>query len=668
VNEKDESRLPGGRAGRALAWAVPLLLYTVLSLVYLRPVWLLGGDHLPASDEDPLFNLYVLKWAAHQIQLGLPDFWNASFFYPTRGATAYSDHLIGPAAQLVLFLQVVPNAVAGYNFLFLTGYLLSGFATFWVLRRGGLGWTAAILAGWIFAFSPFRMSQNTHIQLLLAQWIPLTLWFWDRLLAERRLKNAVLFLLFYLLNLSGGSYLAYMIHIPLIVIAINRLAVNRLGGGRWREMLSWRSLRLLLPVAAIAGAAAALAFLPYLQVARTQGLTRSNAEIWSFGSTPASYLTPEPSSLWFTARAEALMQRAAGAFWPLFFRTENQLFAGFLPTILFLIGLVAWWRRYRDREAPRLPLLKRVVLGALLLVALAGYLRATGQVLAREAPGSYPHLKVADWTVPAAAVGLGLALWFGLRRLWRAGRVLRWAEMEPWERGLALSGFACFALTHPFVYLPMMKVVPGLSGMRVPARFYFFASLSLAHFAGRGAESCLARLRDERARALFAGLFFLILAGELTCRPLDWAPVPREEDFPPVYSWLAAQRDVRALIELPITQDTQETWPMYYSTRHWKPIANGFSGYEAASHADLAESVGYLPDEHGFAKLRHYDISHLLIRAKSSRRVRLLGRWEAEFGPQGKGWVERVYTGPAILVYRLREPAPSASTPKRSGR
>src|SRR5436853_5930425 len=144
--------------------------------------------------------------------------------------------MLGPAAQLALFEAVIPNAIAGYNFLFLTSFIASALTTCWVLRRCGLSWVAAGLAGWMFAYSSFKVSQTSHLQMLIAQWIPLTLWFWDRLLVERTAKNAVLFLLFYLLNLSGACYYAYMIHFPLAAILVSRALEQR------RELISARSL------------------------------------------------------------------------------------------------------------------------------------------------------------------------------------------------------------------------------------------------------------------------------------------------------------------------------------------------------------------------------------------------------------------------------------------
>ncbi|HYX25372.1 MAG TPA: hypothetical protein VFC23_14550, partial [Thermoanaerobaculia bacterium] len=529
--------MSGERGRRALTWLAITGLYTVLALASLRPIWRVGGDHLTNSLSDPLFLLWVLKWGVHQIRLGLPDVWNANIFYPTRGALALSDHLLGPAAQLALFLEIVPNAIAGYNFLLFTSFVASALATCWVARRGGMSWAAAVLAGWTFAFSPFRFSQIAHLQLLIAQWLPLTLWFWDRLLAERTAKNAALFLLFYLLHLTGGAYLAYMIHFPLLALLASRALAER------RALVTARSLRVLIPVALVAGAAVATLFLPYLRVSRSLGLARTESEVRQLGATPASYFSPAPQNVYFGAATREWLRSVLGDDRAgLFLRRENSLFAGFLPTLLFVAGVMAVWRRRRPREGP---------------------------------------------------------------------------PPDPWERGLAISGLICFALTFPLVYEPLMRVVPGLAGMRVPSRFYVFVSFVLAWFAARGADALLRRLPGPRARAALAAAFALVLAAELTPRPLRWVPLPREEEIPEAYRWIAREPSVKALIELPIHRNPDENEYLYNSTVHWKPIANGYSGYLPPSHEALADRIHFLPEQDGLDLLREDWITHLVVHASN---------------------------------------------------
>lgn len=561
---------PGVNRRRWLAWAAVTAAYTLLSLIYLRPIWRVGGDALTPSLEDPLFNLYVLKWSAHQIRMGLPDLWNANLFYPTQGAFVLSDHLLGPAAQLVLFLKVVPNAIAGFNFLLFTSFVGSALAVCWVFRRAGLSWTAAALAGWMFAFSPFRISQISHLQILIAQWIPLTLWFWDRLLAERTFKNAGLFLLFYVLHVTGGCYLAYMIHFAMLALLVNRLVVQG------REILSVRSLKLLAPVGLLAVSVTLAVFLPYMKLSKVMGAERSDEEIRQFGAKPVSYLSPARENLY----------------------SENALFAGFLPSLLFFVGAVAAWRQPRGDRGDR------------------------------EDRAGLPDL---------------------------------------WGRGLALSGLICFALTFPIVYAPLMRVVPGLSGMRVPARFYAFVSLALVYFAARGVDFLRERISRPQARAALAIVLATGLAVELAPQPLKWASLPREEDFPEVYRWIAQEPSVKAVIELPLYRNARETRYIYYSTLHWKPIANGFSGYDPPSHRRLTSRIRFLPDSAGLDLLRELWISHMVVHVGGPLRRETLRKWEQRFATGPDRQVELVYRSGPSSVFRLLDAPASSSTPKRAG-
>ncbi|MFL6234582.1 MAG: hypothetical protein ACJ76N_15730 [Thermoanaerobaculia bacterium] len=573
-----------GRSGAArwLVWAAIAAAYSLVTLIYLRPIWSVGGDRLAPSLDDPLFNLYVLKWSAHQIRLGLPGLWNANLFYPTHGTLTLSDHLLGPAAQLALFLLVVPNAIAGYNFLLFTAFVGTALAVCWVCRRAGLSWPAAVLAGWMYTFSPFRLTQVAHLQLLIAQWAPLTLWFWDRLLAERTVRNAALFLVFYLLHVTGGCYLAYMIHVPLLAILVSRTLAEGRG------LLSLRSLRVLVPVALVAGVAVAALFLPYRNFSRSLGLVRTEGEIRELGATPASYLSPAREGLYFGPEVRNFLRRAGVPLGALY-KPERVLFAGFLPTALFLVGVAGRWRRRREEP------------------------------------------------------------------------------LSPWERGLALSGLLCFALTFSWVYAPLMRVVPGMNGMRVPARFYAFASLTLVFFAGRGIDLLRERVSGRRSRAALVALLGAGLLVELTPQPLRWRPLDREEEFPAVYRWIAAEPSVRALVELPIHSDTRENAYIYHSTLHWKPLANGYSGYMPPEHERLAGAIHFVPEQDGLGLLRELGVSHLVIHAESPRRVAVLRDWDTRFASGEGRQVERVYQDEDTWVYRLLPPPVSSRNPKRAG-
>lgn len=636
-----------------------LAAYTLLTLAYLRPIWRVGGDHIAPSAGDPVFNLWVLSWGAHQIREGLPSFWDANIFYPNRGTLTFSDHLFGPSAQLAGFQALVPNPIAGYNALFFTSFVASAFATAWVLRRSGRSWMVALLAGWMFAFSPFRLMHLNHIQILLAQWIPLTLWFWDRLLAERTARAAALFLAFYLLHVSGGCYLAYMIHVPLAAI----LAVRLRKEGP--ALLELRTLRILIPTGLVAAVALALLFLPYIRTSRELKLSRDAREVVRFAATTGSWLSPTNRNIyWGSAEARNALRHRLGSVARPFFRSENALFPGILASLLSLTGIAGW---LRDRRAPGTPLGagRRAVLGALLALALAAWFWGDLLTLTRSAqrPGVLGGLGRFGWAAPALVLALALGAWYGLRRLW-AGPLLRQRADDTWERGIALGGLLCFALAHPIVYLPLMRVVPGLDGMRVPARFAALVSFAVIVFAALGLERFLERLPGRRARLAAAAVLAVLLAAELVPKRLHWVPMLRPEEFPAVYSWIAEQDDVRALLELPI-RHRRQTEAMYYSTLHWKPIANGFSGYLPPSFVQIARQIRLLPDREGLALLRGLGISHLVVHLREIRKEPArLARFEREFAAGPAPEIELAWSAPAVRVYRI---LPRSSTPNREG-
>jgi hypothetical protein len=442
-----------------------------------------------------------------------------------------------------------------------------------MLRKSGLSWTAAALAGWMYAFSSFRLSQMAHLQVLIAQWIPLTLWFWDRLLAERTAKNAVLFLLFYLLNLSGGCYFAYMIHFSLLAIFLCR--APSVG----RDLFSLRSLRVLIPVAAVAALAVAAIFLPYMRISRAQGLSRPKTEIEFYSAKLASYFSPSLENGYFGAGADRLLHKALGDSADRFFRPENSLFAGFLPTILFFVGIWAAWR--------------------------------------------------------------------GRRRPWEAA--------DLWVRGLVLSGLAGFVLSFAWAFVPLAQVVPGLSGMRVPARFYAFVSLTLVFFAARGVDFLRAHVPGPRARAALVAALAAVLLIELAPWGFRVERLPREGELPQVYRWLRDEPSIQGLVELPLYGDSRENDYLYASTLHWKPIANGYSGYMAPSYDELTNKIFRLPGAAGFDLLRTLRISHIVVHAEPPLRIKEVRRWERKHGEGPEREMEKVYGSEddQIFVYRV---------------
>lgn len=641
-----------GRAARR--WLEGLLaaaVYTAMALIYLRPIARVHGDSLAPSAGDPLFTLYVLKWVMRQARLGFPDLWNANVFFPAKGALAFSDPFLAPALQVTW----VPNAISAYNLLVLSSFVLAGLAMWWLLAESGCSAAAAILGGAMFAFSPFRWSHLNHLAMLLGQWIPLAMWSFDRLLAERTPRRAALFLLFYALNLTSSCYFAYMLLVPLLAILASRLLADG------RDLLRPRALAVLAPTAAVAFVATLSLFLPYLRLGREMEMRRDESAVVPNAAALASYVSPAPENLYSPRPPRALWSRAR---LPLsvrpFTRVENSLFPGILATVFALVGLAAFVRRWRTPRAhgeTKLGPARALVLAGLLLVALLAVLAGDVYTLHFERDTALSRWLApstrATWLLLGAVFAASLVVWAWLRGRWRGRPLLRWREMDPWERGLLLSGAACLLLSFPLAYVPLMRVVPGLDGMRVPARFAALLAVGVVYFAGRGLDLTLSRIHLRAARIAVSAALAAFLAIELCPRPVHWVRIPRESELPEVYHWLAAQPDVRALLEVPMRAGSREAPYMYAATLHWKPVANGYSSFLPPSYERLSAAAGReLPSAEALDLVAGLGVTHLVVHAERLEPPARLRQWEAAMNDR----LRLVHVGGTDRVYRL-EPA-----------
>jgi hypothetical protein len=645
--------------GEAWRLAVAFTAYALLAALYLRPVWSVFTTHLAPDVGDPLFNLYILKWVAHEAHRGFAGFWDAPFFFPVRSVLAYSDHLLGPGLAAAAFTSLVPEGlprwIPAYNLLLLLSFAATGLAGCFVLRRGGLGWAAAWLGGVMYAFSPFRWDQLSHLQILLMQLIPVTLWSFDRLLARPGRGRAALFLCCYLLHLSGGCYLAFMIHIPLAVLLANRLPEMR-RSGRWRA-----ELPVLGGTALIAAGAAGALFSRYLVVARAAGLHWGPGAVRTWGASIVSYLTPSHSNLYSQLLPASL------------YRPENSLFPGWLAGGLAFLGARDLWKRCRPAgEAPTpaaaTPAWRRAVLAALLALAAVGWLAGEARTWTMEVPGAFQLTGLPPWAIhtygnPLLLVVLGIGGWLMLRRRWGLARPLRWQEVDPWQRGLLAAGAVTAALSFPIFFQPAGRLLPGLASMRVPARFDAFTSLAIVWLAAAALD---ARVRWWQAqprwrRGALATLTAALLLLEVCPRQVAWIELEEEDDFPDVTNWIADQPDVKAVLEIPLA-DPSSSNPglvnisyMYYGSLHWKPLVNGYSAHLPSAWEWLRQRCCYpAPDAATLARLRSWGVTHLVIHRSE------LPLWEREELErwQATGQAELVYAGGGDRVYRIRPGPP----------
>lgn len=164
-------------------------------------------------------------------------------------------------------------------------------------------------------------------------------------------------------------------------------------------------------------------------------------------------------------------------------------------------------------------------------------------------------------------------------------------------------------------YRLLYEYVPGFEGVRAPARFAMIVAFMLAVLAGYGAKA-VTRYRAGRVALILASTMFLLEATQIPFTvnglgPLRGFTTPearlyRPAGAPTVYREMARQPPDSVLVELPIGQPDYDLRAMYYSTVHWRPVVNGYSGFFPPHYGLLAAALSEMG--------RHPDVSLQALR------------------------------------------------------
>jgi hypothetical protein len=193
-------------------------------------------------------------------------------------------------------------------------------------------------------------------------------------------------------------------------------------------------------------------------------------------------------------------------------------------------------------------------------------------------------------------------------------------------------------------YALLYTVVPVLRAIRATARFGYLATLSVAALAGFG----VVRLRGSTPARVWPGLaLVLVLAAsaELLVAPLG---LTRFDGIPPVYAHLPHDASTR-VVEIPFFGSTSAQFHASYmlnSTAHWRPIVNGYSGFQPPSFYQHAQVLQGFPDDASRALLRELGITHVFVHTTQLSKDTL-----AQISQQRQ--LKLVETFGSIALYRL---------------
>ncbi len=186
--------------------------------------------------------------------------------------------------------------------------------------------------------------------------------------------------------------------------------------------------------------------------------------------------------------------------------------------------------------------------------------------------------------------------------------------------GLALA----LELTLGFnggLYQLLYEWVLPFRGLRVPARADILVLLGTAVLAGFG----LTRLRRFFAQPRLASITTGAVL-TLTCLEFMAAPtlIPVQPEPSVWYRWLKTVPDA-VIFEWPVTvpwrlYNMVDVKYMYWSTAHWRPLLNGYSGYYPDSYIKLLYLMRSFPDTGSIAELQRRGATILVVHESAETR------------------------------------------------
>lgn len=453
--------------------------------------------------------MWRIAWVQHQLVADPRHLFDANIFYPLRATLTYSDAMILPALAGWPLAWAHVHPVIAYNVLLLTSFVISGLATYSLVRGLGWGAIAAWTAAVAFMLSPFRMNHFSHLELQMTMWMPLALLAVVRLLQTGAWRYAA----------GGAAALAAQWYSSMyygLFLTIYSCVFALVLSLAWK--VGWRRVALAIAAYTIAGLVVLPLAVVYVRSQPARGV-RSMESVMEFSATPSDYLRPSVGS------------PAYRRFLPRVVQGERALFPG--------------------------------VAGLILLVA-----------------GIWPPLS--STRVAFLAAGL-----------------------------VAFDGSFGF---HGLLYRLLYDVAFPLHSIRVPARFGALVMFTIAILAGYGASRLLSQLSDRRTRIACAGL---ITAGLM----IDGWPrndtVPMWKGPPSIYESLPASA---VLFEFPVHAQPErfgENLPyMYFSIWHWRPMVNGYSGFNPPQYAARLEGTRGFPAPPTLEYLRAIGVTHITVHCR----------------------------------------------------
>ena len=346
LHEKTRARERG-----LLSWADRFAYFAILFfvagmiLIPLRELSFFSA--LPGDLRDARFNSIILEHLYQWLTGRVASLWSPRFFFPYHGTLAFSVNHFGTGAIYVLSRALGMTRERSFQIWFVLAYVLNYWCCYYALRRLDFRWReiSPAVGAFIFTFSLPVMAQDVHAHLGYRFAVPLACLACWKFLSRRSFKSFGVVLVWTAVQFYCDIYLGYFLCLLLVAFAMSfvwsrmRLVgiTTALRGVIVDPISNASSLERRSAIFSIVISSVAVAglLLPYYFISKTYGFRRRPAEIALMLPRPASYLLADRSILssWLGSKVTNI---------PI--RWEHQMFIGFIPLLLVLLGLVSCFR------------------------------------------------------------------------------------------------------------------------------------------------------------------------------------------------------------------------------------------------------------------------------------------------------------------------------------
>jgi hypothetical protein len=439
---------PAVTRSRWIAGAAAFAFFIALTLAN---TWPLAAqlDTSIGQHGDAFFSVWRLAWVAHQLKADPLHVFDANIFYPERRTLAYSDAMLLPAVALAPFHWAGVQPLVVYNVFLLSAFALNALAAYWLVVRLVGSQIAGVLAGVIFAFSPYRFDHFDHLEMQLSFWIPLAVLAWHRAV-ERPTPRACL-------AVAGWTTAQVLSCIYYAVFLLTWFAVLTIV---WFVRTPLRGLRVGALMLLVPTVVFALYSIPYLGNRERLG-DRPTGQIAGYSARPRDFVSaPYPNRLYgWSARysgperhlfpgVAALILLVLGG-WPPLDRRRIVHLTGLCVALVLVFGsnayvynlLYKWVLPYRGLRVPA----RATVLVLLGTSVLAGYgVRRLATWMRPRVAGAIAGAAVCVASIEYLSKPLlrpvdRISPWYGVLRTVPDAVVFEWPVTVPWRLGIMVD-------------------------------------------------------------------------------------------------------------------------------------------------------------------------------------------------------------------------------------